>query len=73
MWFMFENVAAHTCFDTKYFLFFVFKVFTYDDDEAESTSETLVIYIMTIAVVSAIFKMITVSHDILSSPASFSR
>ncbi|CAG2190655.1 ABCB1 [Mytilus edulis] len=35
------------------------KVFTYDDDEAESTSETLVIYIMTIAVVSAIFKMIT--------------
>ncbi|XP_076093992.1 ATP-dependent translocase ABCB1-like isoform X1 [Mytilus galloprovincialis] len=35
------------------------KVFTYDDDEAESTSEMLVIYIMTIAVVSAIFKMIT--------------
>lgn len=53
--------------------FFVFKVFTYDDDEAESTSEMLVIYIMTIAVVSAIFKMITVSRDNLSSPASFSR
>ncbi|CAC5380496.1 ABCB1 [Mytilus coruscus] len=35
------------------------KVFTYEDDKAKSTSELLVAFIMTIAVVSAVFKMIT--------------